>query len=317
MSDARSPDLSERDGGPVLVGAHPSFTRVVDSALRLAKSDLPLVITGEPGTGKKLLARAIHARSRQSGGAFIVLNSATMTHDSFTELELVAHRRSRGTIVFDRLSELPGPLQARLLSLINDPSPSVRLADGRRVALGVRIVGVSAQDLTAAAEVGNFRAELFYRLVGAELRLPPLRERRSDVPLLAEHFLAREVSLKRCPPRRLSAEVIDKMKEHDWPGNVHEMLSVVTAAALLASNSVIELADLPPTWRSPAPIRVTPALLELVDGFNLEHAVEDFEWRYIAEALRRTGGNKQAAARLLGTKRTTLVAKMRRWHPEK
>jgi DNA-binding NtrC family response regulator len=105
------------------------------------------------------------------------------------------------------------------------------------------------------------------------------------------------------------------MRGYDWPGNVHEMVSVLSTSALLAGNSVIELADLPPTLQSPAPKRAMPARLELGNGFNLERAVEAFEWLYIEEAVRRTGGNKQAAASLLGIKRTTLVAKMRRRLP--
>jgi DNA-binding NtrC family response regulator len=206
-------------------------------------------------------------------------------------------------------------LQVKLLRVLQDRE--VRPVGGDRVArVDVRVVAASNRDLAAEVDCGRFREDLFYRLDVIPLTMPALRERRSDIPLLVHHFLALHNRARRGRPLSVSDEAMVHLWEYDWPGNVRELENLVERVVVLADEPVIQVADLPPAIRALAASRPASRVTLDDDGLDLNAAVEEFEHRLIAEALRRTKGNKQAAARLLGLKRTTLLAKLRRHAPD-
>jgi DNA-binding NtrC family response regulator len=201
-------------------------------------------------------------------------------------------------------------LQVKLLRVLQDRA--VRpVGSDRIVKVDVRVIAASNKDLAAEVAAGRFREDFFYRLNVIPITTPALRERRSDIPLLIRHFLAVHNLRRRGRPVSLSDEAMIHLWGYDWPGNVRELENVVERLVVLADEPVIDTAHLPPAITALGPRGAAPVTLD-DRGLDLNTAVEELQQRLIAEALRRTRGNKQAAARLLGLKRTTLVAKLRR-----
>ncbi len=311
-----------------LIGEHPHTVRLRALIERVAKTDATVLISGESGTGKEVVARAIHALSGRAENAFVPVNCAAIPHEML-ESEMFGHERGaftgavaqrqglfgmadRGTIFLDEISEMPMALQAKLLRVLEDRS--VRpLGSDRPSQLDVRVIAATNKDLAKAVRKGTFREDLFYRLQVVPIIIPPLRERRSDIPLLIDYFLQR--MSQRLPGRQwtISKEALVRLWSYDWPGNVRELENMVERLAILCEGSVIEASLLPENLQGSArgtEPRMMPSLGE--GEINLTAMVREFEGRLINEALRRTHGNKQAAARLLGLKRTTFSAKLRR-----
>jgi DNA-binding NtrC family response regulator len=311
-----------------LIGEHPHTVRLRALIERVAKSDATVLISGESGSGKEVVARAIHALSPRAGNDFVPVNCAAIPHEMLGS-EMFGHERgaftgavaqrqglfgtaNRGTIFLDEISEMPMALQAKLLRVLEDHSVRPLGAD-RASQLNVRVIAATNKDLAKAVRMGAFREDLFYRLQVVPIIIPPLRERRSDIPLLIDYFLQRMGT--RLPDRRwtISKEALVRLWSYDWPGNVRELENMVERLAILCEGSVIDASLLPGNLlggvRSGEP-RLMPTLGE--GEVNLTAMVREFEGRLINEALRRTHGNKQAAARLLGLKRTTFSAKLRR-----
>ncbi len=311
-----------------LVGQHPTIVKLRALVERIATNDATVLITGESGTGKEVVAHAIHAMSPRSNRGFVPVNCAAIPHE-LLESEMFGHERGAftgasgprhglfsaadgGTIFLDEIGEMPAELQAKLLRVLEDGL--VRpLGANRAVKIDARVIAASNRDLAQAVKKHSFREDLFYRLQVLPIFIPPLRERRSDIPLLIEYFLDRVRS--RTPARQISVsrEAMVHLWSYDWPGNVRELENMVERLAILCEDSLIDMPLLPAyivssTQVSPPQI---PATLG-EDGVNLNHLVRELEGRLINEALKRTGGNKQAAARLLGLKRTTFSAKLRR-----
>jgi DNA-binding NtrC family response regulator len=316
---------------PVLIGEHPLMEKIARVVRKVAATEVTVLILGETGTGKDLVARAIHAHSERALCAFVPVNCGAIPAE-LLESEMFGHERGAftgaaapraglfqlahgGTIFLDEVSEMSPALQVKLLRVLQDRE--VRPVGGDRVArVDVRVVAASNRDLAAEVDCGRFREDLFYRLDVIPLTMPALRERRSDIPLLVRHFLALHNRARRGRPLSVSDEAMVYLWEYDWPGNVRELENLVERVAVLADEPVIQVADLPPAIRALAASRAAPRVTLDDDGLDLNAAVEEFEHRLIAEALRRTKGNKQAAARLLGLKRTTLLAKLRRHAPD-
>jgi DNA-binding NtrC family response regulator len=215
-------------------------------------------------------------------------------------------------VFLDEIAEMPPPLQVKLLRVLQDMEVRPVGAE-TSVKVDVRVIAATNKDLPRAVKKGMFREDLFYRLQVVPIELPPLRERRTDIPVLAAHFLAKQ--LQRCPDRppiRISTEAMAQLWEYDWPGNVRELENLIERLCVLADDPVIHGDDLPAEVRTFISEKRIPRPHLPDDGIDLNEAVLEFEQRLITEALRRTKGNKQAAARLLGLGRTTLVAKLRR-----
>jgi transcriptional regulator with GAF, ATPase, and Fis domain len=311
-----------------LIGEHPHTVRLRALIERVAQSDATVLISGESGTGKEVVARAVHASSPRAEHDFVPVNCAAIPHEML-ESEMFGHERGaftgavaprqglfgmadRGTIFLDEISEMPLALQAKLLRVLEDRNVRPLGAD-RSSQLDVRVIAATNRDLARAVRKGGFREDLFYRLQVVPIIIPPLRERRSDIPLLIDYFL-QQMTL-RLPDRnwKMSKEALVRLWSYDWPGNVRELENMVERLAILCEGPVLEASLLPdnllPGARN-SESRLVPSLGE--GEINLTAMVREFEGRLINEALRRTHGNKQAAARLLGLKRTTFSAKLRR-----
>jgi len=298
-----------------IVGAHGSMQDVFRIVHKVAASASTVLIYGESGTGKELVARALHHESDRRGRPFYAVNVAALP-ESILEAELFGHEKgaftgaemrkiglfeqaSGSTLFLDEVGDLKRDLQVKLLRALQERE-IMRVGGTERVRIDVRIVAATNQDLDVAVRDGRFREDLYYRLNVIPIVLPPLRERRTDIPLLVDHFLAKYSGPRR---RGVSEDALKMLMAYDWPGNVRELESVIERALLLGEGDLIVPADLPASLRpgAAAPRRATE--LEIPDtGIDLE-AVER---SLILKALDKAGGNVTRAARLLGLSRRTL-----------
>ncbi|OFV88829.1 MAG: hypothetical protein A3J75_04880 [Acidobacteria bacterium RBG_16_68_9] len=308
-------------------GTHPVMEKVLSISERVAGTDSTVLIMGESGTGKELVARFIHAHSKRASNPFIAVNCGAIPPE-LLESEMFGHERGAftgavgqrmgmfqlangGTIFLDEIGEMTAPLQVKLLRVLQDREIRPVGAD-RTIKVEVRVLAASNRDLAVEVEKGRFREDLFYRLQVIPILLPPLRERRSDIPILVQHFLEKYNAKHINRTCRIADDTMVHLWEYDWPGNVRELENLVERLVILSEDGVIRVENLPANVRSFISEKKIPRPTLTDDGIDLNQAVEEFEYRLIDEALRRTKGNKQAAARLLGLKRTTLVAKLRR-----
>ena len=315
------------EGYSHLIGEHPLIQKITQLVRKVATTDATILIMGESGTGKELIARAVHALSPRVDRPFIPVNCGAIPAE-LLESEMFGHERGAftgaigqragmfqlangGTIFLDEVGEMSATLQVKLLRVLQDRE--IRPVGADRVfKVDVRVLAASNKDLAAEVEEGNFREDLFYRLQVIPIVMPPLRERRSDIPLLTSHFLEKHNRKRSGRPARIAEEAMVHLWEYDWPGNVRELENLLERLVILSEDGLIGVEHLPPSMRSFISEKKIPRPTLGEEGLDLNTAVEEFENRLIEEALRRTKGNKQAAARLLGLKRTTLVAKLRR-----
>jgi transcriptional regulator with PAS, ATPase and Fis domain len=312
---------------PHLIGEHALIQKINQLVRKVAPTDATILIMGESGTGKELVARAVHAYSNRGDRPFIPVNCGAIPAE-LLESEMFGHERGAftgaigqrsgmfqlangGTIFLDEVGEMSPTLQVKLLRVLQDRE--VRPVGGDRpLKVDVRVLAASNKDLSSEVEAGRFREDLFYRLQVIPIVMPPLRERRSDIPLLVHHFLEKHNRKRAGRPVTMSDESMVHLWEYDWPGNVRELENLLERLVILSEDGHVTLAQLPTQIRSLISEKKIPRPTLGEQGLDLNTAVEEFENRLIEEALRRTKGNKQAAARLLGLKRTTLVAKLRR-----
>ena len=311
-----------------LIGAHPTIVKLRALIERVAVTDTTVLIVGESGSGKEIVAREIHALSRRSLRNFVPVNCAAIPND-LMESEMFGHQRGaftgaalprhglfsladRGTIFLDEISEMPLPLQAKLLRVLEDGFVRAVGSD-RAVRVDARVIAATNADLMVAVKKGKFREDLFYRLQVVPVAVPPLRERRSDIPLLVDFFLER--NRERFGGQwNITREAMVHLWSYDWPGNVRELKNLIERLVILNDGPVIDVALLPENLINGrcglAEADLAPEIGE--GGVDLNALVRELEGRMINEALKLAGGNKQAAARLLGLKRTTFSAKLRR-----
>ncbi|HSM91570.1 MAG TPA: sigma-54 dependent transcriptional regulator [Anaeromyxobacteraceae bacterium] len=317
---------SELAGGePVagILGRSPALKGVLGILQRIAPSDVPILVEGESGTGKDLLARAAHALSRRAAGPYLALNMSAIP-ENLAEAELFGHEKGAftgaeqeragyfaeaegGTLFLDEIGLLPLPLQAKLLRVLQDGeftpvgSRKPRKAD-------VRVVAATNEDLARAVKEGRFREDLWFRLRVVPVRLPPLRERREDIPLLVEHFVRKHAVRLDRPPLAPDAAAMRALLDHSWPGNVRELEHAIERGLLLAQGEAITLADLPPELAPGAPAEAGGA-----DGGRYRRARDAWEQRFLEDLLREAGGSVGKAAELAGLHRSTLYEKLARY----
>lgn len=323
--DAPAPAAREKPGR--LIGEHPLVARVHGLIERVARTDATCLILGESGTGKELAARSIHTQSLRAEKPFIPVNCGAIPAE-LLESEMFGHVKGSftgavgaregmfqlahgGTIFLDEIAEMSPVLQVKLLRVLQEGEIRPVGAD-QALQVDVRVVAATNKDLQRQVERGLFREDLYYRLEVIPIDLPPLRERRSDVPLLVHFFLDRHNAKKNGAPTDIAEDAMIHLWEYDWPGNVRELENMVERLVILSDDEHIQVDDLPKNVRSFISEKKLPRPVMGDDGIDLAQAVEEFENGLIEDALRRTKGNKQAAARLLKLKRTTLVAKLRR-----
>jgi two-component system NtrC family response regulator len=302
-----------------LVGVSAAMREVQKAIGKLADADATVLITGDTGTGKEVVARALHRYGRRGAKPFVAINCAAIPGE-LLESQLFGHVRGAftgaisdrtgslreaegGTVFLDEIGDMDLSMQAKLLRVIQERV--VVPVGGKPHAINVRIIAATHRDLAAAVRDGRFREDLFYRLGVVPLRLPPLRERPADTVPLAEHFLA--IIAGDQPPKQLSTAAAARLLSYEWPGNVRELRNAIERAAALSHQSVLQAADLNFLGAAaPAPLAEPPDL-------PLPDAVRQLEEAMIRRALASSGGNRAEAARKLGIHRQLLHTKMRNY----
>ena len=312
---------------PQLIGEHPLVEQLRSLVRKVAGTDVTVLVHGESGTGKEVVARMIHAESARADQPFIAVNCGAIPAD-LLESEMFGHERGsftgavgsraglfqlahKGTIFLDEIAEMSPALQVKLLRVLQERE--VRpVGSDRTTRIDVRVIAATNKELEKQIAAGRFREDLFYRLNVVPVSMPPLRERRSDVPVLVEHFLAKLTARHGRDPMTVTEEALVLLWEFAWPGNVRQLENVIERLVILSDTGVIGADDLPSSMRTFITRGCIPEVRVSDTGVDLNRIVEEFENGLITKALSRTQGNKQAAARLLGLNRTTLVAKLRR-----
>jgi DNA-binding NtrC family response regulator len=310
-----------------IVGTSPALRRALEIVERVADSDSTVLITGESGTGKELFARALHYNSRRADRMLVTVNCGAIPEE-LLESELfghvrgaftnaVSHRQGRfalahgGTIFLDEIGDMSPNLQVKLLRVLQERSFEP-VGSSKSVAVDVRVVAATNQDLAAAIRAKRFREDLYYRLNVIPIEVPPLRERRDDIPLLAAHFVEVLNAEKDRAVKGFSDEAMARLVAHDWPGNVRELENLVERLVILRGDGEIAAADLPPPLgAAPVPAPVAAPRLP-PQGLAFNEVVDRFETELILQALEQTHWNKQRAALLLGLNRTTLLEKIKK-----
>jgi two-component system response regulator AtoC len=316
-------DASRTAGFEELVGSSQGFVRALEAARRVAPTDVTVLIEGESGTGKELLAQAIHLRSARKNGPLVAVNCAAIP-EGLLESELFGHERGAftgairtrvgrfevargGTLLLDEIGDMPLAMQAKILRALEERKIS-RVGSERSIDVDVRIIAATNQTLSQLVDSGRFRADLFYRLRGIQLRLPALRERLDDLPELIDAFLDRARRKLSRTTTTLSNEALQCLWSYAWPGNVRELKHVLEGAVLL-SDGVILPEHLPPA------IQTMPVVQDrgAASGRTLDETMEDVERQLIVDALGRSGGIQVRAARLLGITEQSLWYRMKKY----
>jgi sigma-54 dependent transcriptional regulator, acetoin dehydrogenase operon transcriptional activator AcoR len=307
-----------------LVGEDPAFAEVLETARRAAPSNLPILITGESGTGKELLAQAIHNASGRASAPFLGVNVTAIPRE-LVESELFGYEggtftgarsggmagkfelAGRGTLLLDELGDMPLEIQGKLLRVLQERVVQ-RLGSVADVQVKARVIATTHRDLEQAVASGHFRLDLYHRLRVVHLRIPPLRERRRDILLLAENQLRMQAENARRSPIALSPEVAEALEQYDWPGNVRELCNVIESEASLLHPDEDVISRIPrvllqTSTRAPSRPAASEGILSL----------EELEKRACSEALAHFSGNVARAAEALGLAKTTLYAKMKRY----
>ncbi|MEJ5359605.1 MAG: sigma-54 dependent transcriptional regulator [Desulfobacterales bacterium] len=324
---------SEATAPPGLIAQSPSMKRILRIVEKAAASDTTILLNGETGTGKGVLARLIHELSPRHGKPFVPINCGA-TPEGLLESEFFGYRRGAftgavadkpgkfeladgGTVFLDEIGDMSPELQVKVLRVLEE-GEFERVGGRETIRIDVRIIAATHRDLEEEVQKGAFREDLFYRLHVIPILLPPLRERKSDIPFLVQHFLEESARRNRRPPMRLSPEALQALVNYPWYGNVRELRNLIERLVVLKEGETLEVEDLPEKVRAAHPAREgrrAPAALP-VEGISLAAAVMEFEKALIRSALEQAGGVKYRAAELLQIKRTTLLEKIKRYRLE-
>jgi two-component system response regulator HydG len=303
-----------------IIGSHPLMQRLLKKTLQAARSRATVLIHGETGTGKELIAAAIHHNSKRRGGPFVRLNCSALS-PSLLESELFGHergaftgattlRRGRfekahlGTLFLDEVSEIPPDIQVKLLRFLQEREFE-RVGGDETIVVDVRVVAATNRDLKTMVDDRTFREDLYYRLNVVRLEVPPLRARPSDIALLSEHFLHRYAAENDKSIDGITPKALDTLMAHPWPGNVRELQNVMEQAVVLCEGNVVALEDLP---LAPQPPQDEPLRL-MIPGVTLA----ELERFAIQKTLEAVGGSPTKAAAILGISRRTIQYRMREW----
>ncbi|CAO3451834.1 Nitrogen assimilation regulatory protein ntrX [Azospirillum argentinense] len=321
-------ELKLRAGGEVeLIGRSAAVNHVRQSIEKVAPTGSRVLVTGPAGSGKEVVARLIHARSRRAGGPFVGLNCATMRPDRL-EMELFGteagvdgggrkigtfEQAHGGTLLLDEVADMPLETQGKIVRALQE-QVFERVGGGQRVEVDVRVVATSNRDLQAEIDQGRFRQDLFYRLAVVPIRVPSLAERREDIPLLARHFMQRSAEAAGLPARDFGEDAMAALQAYDWPGNVRQLRNVVDWLLIMAQGDPkepIRADQLPPEIGA-----ITPTVLKWdkggeIMGLPLREAREVFEREYLLAQVTRFGGNISRTASFVGMERSALHRKLK------
>jgi len=331
------PGATFNNESPAIIGESPAMQEVFRVIGRLSKSNITVLINGASGTGKELVAHALHENSPRAHGPFIALNMAAIPRD-LLESELFGHEKGaftgaqtlrkgrfeqarQGTLFLDEIGDMPAALQTRLLRVLSD-GHFYRVGGHELIKADVRIVAATHQDLEARVRNGDFREDLFHRLNVIRILIPTLQERKEDIPILLQHFMRSSAHELKTEPKKLSNEVVEYLSALKWPGNVRQLDNICRWLTVMASSKEIHMQDLPAEMlkdgMSVAELVDWQSLLsewadrEMSKGGNaiLDRALPQFRSIMIKAAMRKTGGKRQEAAKLLGWGRNTLTRKI-------
>ena len=311
---------------PEIVGDSPALLDVLGIVHRVAETDCSVLITGESGTGKELIARLLHRASPRASAPFVAVNCAAIPKD-LMESEIFGHARGAftgatekregrfqvadgGTLFLDEVAEMESGLQGKFLRVLQEKEYTP-VGESRARKADVRIVAATNKDLHDESRTGSFREDLYYRLNVLPIHVPPLRERRSDVKLLTQAFIAQANARHNRSVAGVDERVETLFGSYAWPGNVRELANLLERLVILKGGGTLQATDLPPGLT-----QVEPPAFDRVElpesGLNIKEAMERLEARLTTEALRRSNGNKAKAAEMLGLKRTTLIERLKR-----
>ncbi len=299
-----------------IIAKSSKMQRVIEVIKVVAKSNVTILITGESGTGKELVARAIHSQSDRSSKPFVAVSCAALP-ESLLESELFGHEKGSftgayaqkkgkfefangGTLFLDEIGEMSANIQVHLLRVLEEKE-FTRVGGNEPIKVDVRVISATNKDLRRAIEKQEFREDLYYRLNVVNIELPPLRERKEDIPLLAEHFLHKFAAENRKEVTEFSPDVIESLLAYDWPGNIRELENSIERAIILSRDSSITTADLP------------QENVSLVSSASIGKNLKEVEKTHILNVLRETGENYSEAARILGVSRMTLYNKAKEY----
>jgi len=316
-------EVSEKYSFPNIIGDHPKMSEIFEIIGRVAKTDATVLIQGESGTGKDLIAKTIHYNSLRRGKPLVTVNCGALT-ETLLASELFGHTRGAftgavkdtigrfqaadgGTLVLDEISEIPLNTQKTLLRVIEEKEFE-RVGESRSMKVDVRIISTTNRTLQEEVGKGNFREDLYYRLSIVPVTIPPLRERLSDIPLLANHFLKRLHEKK--VPIRVEPEVIEHLKTFSWPGNIRELANVLQQMVVFCRNNTITTDDLPPYLF----LKKTNVDENKGGKIQLVKMVSDLEKKWIFAKLRETDWNQEKTAKLLGITRKMLANRITKYH---
>ena len=320
-----------------LVGGSPSMQGLKQRIARIAPTDSTVLIRGESGVGKELVARAIHLSSRRRQGPFVCMNCAALT-ESLLESELFGHEKGsftgattrklgkfeqahRGTLFLDEVGEMSGAIQAKFLRVL-EGHPFERVGGASPVLVDVRVVAATNRDLEQAVDSGQFRKDLYFRLQVVELHVEPLRDHPADIPLLSEHFLQRFARKSGRSIRGFTPAALAKLTGYDWPGNVRELQNTIERSVVLCLGEMVDASDISLSGlghfaevSAPRPVAVSsvPSAASGAGEGGAEVSLEALEQRHILGVLERTNWNKSQAAQILGIERSTLDRKLKRY----
>ncbi len=315
--------LGDRFDFSRIIATSPKMKTLLETLAMVAPSDATVLIMGESGTGKEVVANAIHHNSPRAGEPFIKVACAALP-ETLLESELFGHEKGaftgavtrregrfqlahRGTIFLDEVGEMSPAIQTKLLRVLQEKEFEP-LGSTRTIKVDIRVIAATNRDLEKDVKEGRFREDLYYRLNVVPLTLPPLRERREDVPLLADHFLTLYREKNRKPVRGISGKALDLLIRYDWPGNIRELENCIERAVILSRDEVFVPADLPPQIRMLSPEEGKDAFA-IPAGMSLE----EMERAMIVKTLDETGGNRTRASEILGINRRTLQNKLKQY----
>jgi len=313
---------------PVIIGQSPQICALRETIAQVAMVESNVLILGETGTGKELVARSIHTMSNRSDRRFVAVNCAAFTEELLAN-ELFGHERDaftgaraqkkglieladKGTFFLDEIGDMPLSMQAKLLRALEERA-IMRVGGEREIPVDVRILAATNKDLKQAVEDGEFRRDLYYRLNVIALSLPSLAERRQDIALLANHFLAKYATAMSKPVKAISPEALEALQGYAFPGNVRELENIIESAVVMCSGDTIQVGNLPDELLE---LRVQQ-LKELCPKFDSMQPLKELELEYIQWVLRQTGNNKTRTAEILGIDRASLWRKLQRQSDDK
>ena len=311
-------EMNRQSDAGTLLGESSAMTEISKIIEQVAATRGTVLITGESGTGKEVVARSVHRFSAQSGNKFVGINCGALP-ENLLESELFGHKRgaftgaladkqglfavaNEGTLFLDEIGDMPRSLQVKLLRALQEREITA-IGDTKPIKVNLRVIAATNRDLTAEVAAGNFRQDLFYRLNVVEIKMPPLRDRRDDIPMLARHFVEKYTKELGRPMRPLSSDAIRQLVSYPWPGNVRELENIIERAIILSKNPErIDVDDFPATLSESAIPNAVPQ--------KLDEAIKVFAREHILQVLSSVSGDKKDAAKVLGMSLSSLYRKL-------